>query len=178
MTSGICDRLSEGCRPLHARYEFLGEGAMMKGAMMKDAIDPRSIGPKIRMMMPNLTPLEARVVDSVFSRKDFTDVTSLKQVADEAGVSEAMVVKIAKKLGFSGYRDFRQNVASYSRLQTAELQEELSPEDTGREIVNKVFRASMRALEETLAIADVEAFERAAEFIQLAGQRDLYGVGG
>ena len=55
---------------------------MMKGTMMKDAIDPRSIGPKIRMMMPNLTPLEARVVDSVFSRKDFSDGTSLKEVAD------------------------------------------------------------------------------------------------
>ena len=39
-------------------------------------------------------------------------------------------------------------------------------------------RASMQALEETLAIADVEAFERAAKFIHGAQQRDLYGVGG
>ena len=131
---------------------------------MTEWIDPRSIGPKIRMMMPSLTPLEARVVDSVFGRKDFSDTTALKEIADDAGVSEAMVVKIAKKLGFSGYRDFRQNVASYSRLQVAEMQEDLSPEDTGREIVNKVFRASMQALEETLAIADVEAFERAAGY--------------
>ena len=130
------------------------------------------------MKRPSLTPLEARVVDTVLARKDFDDTTSLKDVADDAGVSEAMVVKIAKKLGFSGYRDFRQNVASYARLQIAELQEDLSPDDTGREIVNKVFRASMQALEETLAIADVEAFERAAEFIHVARQRDLYGVGG
>ncbi len=151
---------------------------MMKGTMMKDVIDPRSIGPKIRMMMPNLTPLEARVVDSVFSRKDFSDGTSLKEVADEAGVSEAMVVKIAKKLGFSGYRDFRENVARYVRLTVEEMQEELSPADTAREIIQKVFRASMQALEETLAIADVDAFERAAGFIHAAHQRDLYGVGG
>jgi DNA-binding MurR/RpiR family transcriptional regulator len=141
-------------------------------------IDPRSIGPKIRMMMPSLTPLETRVVDSVFSRKDFSDTTALKDIADDAGVSEAMVVKIAKKLGFSGYRDFRQNVATYTRLQAAEMREDLSPEDTGREIVNKVFRASMQALEETLAIVDIDAFERAAQYVHEARQRDFYGVGG
>jgi len=128
--------------------------------------------------MPTLTPLEASVVDSVFGRKDFSDTTTLREIAEGAGVSESMVVKIAKKLGFSGYRDLRQNVASYSRLQIAEMHEDLSPEDTGREIVNKVFRASIQALEETLAIADVEAFERAAKFIHGAQQRDLYGVGG
>ena len=52
------------------------------------------------MMMPNLTPLEARVVDTVFGRRDFSDATALKEVAEDAGISEAMVVKIAKKLAF------------------------------------------------------------------------------
>ena len=145
---------------------------------MTDVTDPKSIGPRIRMMMPNLTPLEARVVDTVFGRRDFSDATALKEVAEDAGVSEAMVVKIAKKLGFSGYRDFRANVAEYVRLPIAEMREELSPDDTAGEIIQKVFRASMQALEETLAIADVEAFERAADFIHAARQRDFYGVGG
>ncbi len=145
---------------------------------MTEWTDPRSIGPKIRMMMPSLTPLEARVVEVVFGRRDFSDTTSLKEVADDAGVSEATVVKVAKKLGFSGYRDFRQNVAGYNRLHVVEMHEELSPEDTATEIIQKVFRASMQALEETLAIADIGAFERAADFIHGARQRDLYGVGG
>ena len=145
---------------------------------MTELTDPKSVGPRIRMMMPNLTPLEARVVDTVFGRRDFSDATALKDVAEDAGVSEAMVVKIAKKLGFSGYRDFRANVAEYVRLPIAEMHEELSPDDTAGEIIQKVFRASTQALEETLAIADVEAFERAADLIHGARQRDLYGVGG
>ncbi len=145
---------------------------------MTDVTDPKAVGPRIRMMMPNLTPLEARVVDTVFGRRDFSDATSLKEVAENAGVSEAMVVKIAKKLGFAGYRDFRANVAGYVRLPGAEMHDELSPDDTASEIIHKVFRASTQALEETLAIADVEAFERAADLIHAARQRDLYGVGG
>jgi RpiR family transcriptional regulator, repressor of rpiB and als operon len=143
-----------------------------------DVTDPKSVGPRIRMMKPHLTPLEAKVVDSVMARRDFTHETALKEVADEAAVSEAMVIKIAKKLGFSGYRDFRQNLVDYVRVSDPEMREELSPADSPREIVNKVFGASKQALEETLAIADIEAYDRAADFIAGARQRDFYGVGG
>lgn len=147
-------------------------------AFAADIADPKSVGPRIRMMRPHLTPLEAKVVDTVMGRRDFNHETALKEIADEAGVSEAMVIKIAKKLGFSGYRDFRQNVADYMRLSVPEMHEELSPDDTPREIVNKVFRASLQALEETLAITDIDACDRAADFLASARQRDFYGVGG
>ena len=63
--------------------------------------DLKAVGPRIRMMMPHLTPLEARVVETVFALRTFDDDTSLKEIASEAGVSEAMVVKITKKLGFA-----------------------------------------------------------------------------
>lgn len=140
--------------------------------------DLKAVGPRIRMKMPLLTPLEARVVDTVFALRNFSEETALKDIAAEAGVSEAMVVKITKKLGFSGYRDFRAAVSHYNRLPTAEMHQELSVEDSSREIIQKVFRTSIQALEETLAIMDIEAFDRAADMLQKAGQRDFYGVGG
>ena len=140
--------------------------------------DPRTVGPRIRMMMPHLTPLEGRVVDMILGRRDFDETTSLKTVADDAGVSEAMVVKIAKKLGFAGFKDFRAGIVDYNRLPTAELHQELSPDDTGVEIAQKVFRTSIHALEETLSILDPEAFEKAADLIFTARQRDFYGIGG
>ena len=140
--------------------------------------DPRTVGPRIRMMMPHLTPLEARVVDMILGRRDFDAATPLRSIADDAGVSEAMVIKIVKKLGFTGFRDFRSALDDYNRLPTAELHQELSPEDTGLEIAQKVFRTSIHALEETLSIFDPAAFERAADLIFNARQRDLYGIGG
>lgn len=140
--------------------------------------DPRTVGPRIRMMMPHLTPLEARVVEMMLGRRDFDETTALKTVADDAGVSGAMIVKIAKKLGFSGFKDFRSGVSDYNRLPTAELHQELSPDDTSAEIAQKVFRTSIHALEETLSILDPEAFERAVDLICNARQRDFYGIGG
>ncbi|MBP2491389.1 MULTISPECIES: MurR/RpiR family transcriptional regulator [Rhizobium] len=146
--------------------------------MNAESFDMKAVGPRIRMMMPLLTPLEAKVVDTVFALRDFSDETSLKQIAENAGVSEAMVVKITKKLGFSGFRDFRSAVSQYNRQPTAEMHQELSVEDTSLEIVQKVFRTSIHALEETLAILDMEAFDRAADLIHQARNRDFYGVGG
>ncbi len=140
--------------------------------------DPRTVGPRIRMMMPHLTPLEGRVVDMMLGRRDFDESTSLKTVAEDAGVSEAMIIKITKKLGFEGFRDFRAGIVDYNRLPTADLHQELSPDDTGVEIAQKVFRTSMHALEETLSILDPEAFEKAAGLIYNARQRDFYGIGG
>ncbi len=140
--------------------------------------DPRTVGPRIRMMMPHLTPLEGRVVDAILGRRDFDETTPLKSVAEDAGVSEAMVVKIAKKLGFSGFREFRGGIAGYNRLPSADLHQDLSPDDTDAEITRKVFKTSIHAIEETLSILDPVAFERAADLIFAARQRDFYGIGG
>ena len=140
--------------------------------------DPRTIGPRIRMMIPHLTPMEARVVDTILGRRDFGENTSLREIAHDAAVSDAMVVKIAKKLGFAGFKDFRSGLVEYRSLPIADLHRELSPDDTGAEIVQKVFRTSMQALEETLSILDPKAFDQAAAYIHGARQRDFYGIGG
>lgn len=140
--------------------------------------DPRSIGPRIRMMLPHLTPLETRVVDAVLGRPGFDDHTPLSSVAEDAGVSEPMVVKVAKKLGFGGFREFRTAITLYNNLPSSDMHRELSPEDSSAQIVRKVFDTSILSLQETLAILDMKAFERAVDLIASARQIDFYGVGG
>lgn len=140
--------------------------------------DPMAVGAQIRMRLPSLTPLEGKVAADILARKDITDVMPLREVAIGSGVSDAMVVKVAKKLGFSGFREFRQGLVDYYSSDTAALHSEIAAEDTAGEIVQKVFRTSMQALEETFAILDLEAFERAADFLHRAKQRDFYGLGG
>lgn len=45
--------------------------------------DPRAIGAQIRMRLPQLTPLERRVVEAIIARTDITEQTSLKEIAGE-----------------------------------------------------------------------------------------------
>ena len=140
--------------------------------------DARAVGAQIRMRLPSLTPLEGKVATEILARRDIDETTPLRTVAEGSGVSEAMVVKIAKKLGFAGFRDFRQGLVDYYNSDTAALHSEIGAQNTAGQIVQKVFRTAMQALEETFAILDLEAFERATEFLHRARQRDFYGLGG
>ena len=144
---------------------------------MSAPIDPRAVGPRIRMMLPDMSPLEARITEFLM-RTDFDETLQLKQVADGLGVSEAMVVKTAKKLGFDGFRELRAALVEYKRLPAVDLHQEVTPEDTAEMIVQKVFRTSIQALEETLAILDIGGLKRAADLIHTSHQRDFYGLGG
>jgi RpiR family transcriptional regulator, repressor of rpiB and als operon len=140
--------------------------------------DARAVGAQIRMRLPSLTPLEGKVATDILARKDIDGATPLRTVAQGSGVSESMVVKVAKKLGFAGFREFRQGLVDYINSDTAALHSEIGAQDTAGQIVQKVFRTAMQALEETFAILDLEAFERAADFLHRARQRDFYGLGG
>ena len=140
--------------------------------------DPRAVAAQIRMRLPSLTPLEGKVAADILARKDITEAMPLREVATGSGVSDAMVVKVAKKLGFAGFREFRQGLVDYYSSDTAALHSEISADDTAGQIVQKVFRTAMQALEETFAILDLQAFERAADFLHRARQRDFYGLGG
>jgi RpiR family transcriptional regulator, repressor of rpiB and als operon len=144
---------------------------------MSVLVDPKTVGPRIRMMQRELTPSETRITE-VLLRISADEPLSLKQVAKEAGVSEALVVKTSKRLGFEGYRELRTALTAYKRQPNVDLHKEIEPDDTAETIVRKVFHTSIQALEETLAILDMNAFRRAVELLHGAKQRDLYGLGG
>lgn len=139
--------------------------------------DLYAVGARIRMLLPTLTGLETRIV-GIMTEPGFGEATSLKQVSERADVSEAMIVKTAKKLGFEGYRDCRSRLADYNRLPSTALHQEISPEDDAGRILSKLFNTAIQALQETLAIIDLPAFEATVRAIFQARHRDLYGIGG
>ncbi len=144
---------------------------------MSLTLDIRTVGPRIRMLMPKLTPSESRVTE-ILLRGAADDALQLKRVAADASISEAMVVKTAKRLGFSGFRELRSALNAYKRLPNVDLHEDLGPDDSAEVIVQKVFRTAIQALEETLAILDMEGFKRAATLIHQANHLEFYGLGG
>jgi RpiR family transcriptional regulator, repressor of rpiB and als operon len=140
-------------------------------------IDPRKVGPRIRMMMPDMSPAEMRITEVLLEQAG-EDEVPIKQVAIKADVSEAAVVKTAKRLGYAGYRELRSALFAYSQQPHADLHQDVGPDDTAEMIVQKVFQTSVQALQETLAILDIEGFKFAADLIHKARQLDFYGLGG
>ena len=143
-----------------------------------EPLDAKAVGLRIRTLLPTLTALEARVASGLISQGAIDEKTLLKWVAEETGVSKAMIVKIAKKLGFNGFRSFRAELAEYNRLPIAEIHEELGRSQTSRAIVEQAIGAAIDALEVSLPVISGDAVEQAAVHLCSARQRDFYGVGG
>lgn len=141
--------------------------------------NPRALVVTIQGLMSTLTPAEQSIAGVVLEMRHDTDSDiRLAHVAAVAGVSEATVVKFAKRLGLSGFRELREILLDYRSVVGSELHEELALSDDPETIVRKVFRTATQALTDTLAIFDYQAFERAAHVLAQADQRLIVGMGG
>jgi RpiR family transcriptional regulator, repressor of rpiB and als operon len=137
-----------------------------------------TLAARVHERLSSLTALEACAVFTLVHRRATGEDTLLKCAAGETGVSEALIVKIAKKLGFEGFRQLREALGEHNRLAQADLHEELCVAEGASARLQKVLRVSVRALEQGLARVSPEALERAADCLHAAHQRDFYGEGG
>jgi RpiR family transcriptional regulator, repressor of rpiB and als operon len=133
---------------------------------------------RLRAHLSSLTPLEASVLFTLLHRRSTGEDTLLKCAAGETGVSEALIVKIAKKLGFEGFRQLREALGEHNRISQADQHEEPCVAGGARARLQKVLQASVRALEQGLSRVSPEALEEAADCLHAARHRDFYGEGG
>jgi DNA-binding MurR/RpiR family transcriptional regulator len=103
---------------------------------------------------------------------------SIHELAERQDVSAAMIVKLAQRLGYSGFREMKQALVAYSHLPIGDLHSELNPNDNSATVVDKVFKTATYALHETQAVLDLAALEKAANALRAARTIDLYGAAG
>jgi DNA-binding MurR/RpiR family transcriptional regulator len=141
---------------------------------------PRGIGiaPYLRIKQEGMTENESRIVEWFLTPGNLSNVSGIKEVALSLGMSEAMVVKVSKILGFSGFRQLRSAIVEYFEHADHDITAELSPDDSPEDAVNKVFNLTVRTIVEGQAIVDPQVIQGAARCFFSANQRELYGVGG
>jgi DNA-binding MurR/RpiR family transcriptional regulator len=139
---------------------------------------PAPLAVRLRAHLSGLTVLETCTLFTLIHLRATGQNTLLKCAAAETGVSEALIVKIAKKLGFKGFRQLRDALGEHNNLARTDLREELCVAEGACARLQKILRASVQALEQGLARVSPEALERAADCLKAARQRDFYGEGG
>lgn len=136
------------------------------------------IAPYLRMKQEGMTENESRIVEWLLAAGNLDSASSIKDVAETLAVSESMIVKVAKLLGFSGFRDLRSTLIDYFSHSEQVLPGELSFDEAPQDVVNKVFNITLRTIMEGQSIVNVDEIHQAAHFFYGAQQRELYGVGG
>ena len=87
-------------------------------------------------------------------------------------------MRLTHALGFSGFREFKIALAmERGGNRPALLNEEISPADSPLQIVRKVIRSEVTALNETSELLEEEALQAAIDAVATANVIDIYGMG-
>ena len=104
-----------------------------------DSALPNGIGlaPYLRMKQEGMTENESRIVEWLLKPGNLSCAPAIKDVAEALAVSEAMIVKVSKLLGFSGFRNLRSALEDYFSQSEQVLPSELAFDEAPQDVVNK-----------------------------------------
>ena len=132
---------------------------------------------RMKAMRDSLGHAERKVVDYVLENPEKVIYLSVAGLAESSGVSDATVVRACRKLGLSGYQDFKVTLAQDIVTPMQSIHEEISEDDPASVIVDKIFQGTMQALTLTHDSLDVDALVQAADAITGARRVVVLGMG-
>jgi RpiR family transcriptional regulator, carbohydrate utilization regulator len=138
---------------------------------------PRAVSARVRARYQSLPEAERKVADAVEHDAKTVVRLPVRALAARIGVSEATIVRFCRSVGYEGLRDLKLQLAAETLSPTAAAYEEIADADAVPTIVEKVIRADMQALADTLAVLDQAALDATVTAILDAPRVEWYGVG-
>lgn len=138
---------------------------------------PHSLVVKMQAIYDSLKSAERKAADFVLTSPDTLSSSAISVVAKMAGCSEPTFVRLARKLGYTGYAEFKEEL-SHAKFFTADsLYRNFNKSDSLEVTTKQVFRSSIQAIEDTLNIINFDDYKRALECIQKCRRIVFFGVG-
>lgn len=138
---------------------------------------------RIRDSIPELQPAAQRVAGLVLSDPAGAAQMSIGLLAQRAETSVATVMRFCRAVGVNSYPQLRLALAGAAARENALIGQrepatgDIDPEDSLREIVDKIAFNEARAVEETASNLDLEALERCVQLLTDARRIDIFGIG-
>lgn len=137
----------------------------------------------LRIDRSGLSAAETRLVQKISADPTLVVDLTITDLAVLCETSPSTVARFAQLLGFSGYREFRLELAkSLSRERASQerygLEDgDIAMTDSASDVISKVAFQEVRAIEQTAAGLDPDVVDMLAERIASARTTDLYAVG-
>lgn len=124
----------------------------------------------LRSLASDMTPALARVAETVLAHPETTLYQSITELADTSGTSEASVMRFCRDQGFSGFQDFKLNLAKELATDQRSADSGTPADDIQRLVETAV--VALRETEQLVVRADVESAARhllSATFVECFG---------
>ena len=132
---------------------------------------------KILSNMAKFSNSEKKVAEWIVRNPERICDMSMIEIANQAGVSDATVLRFCRKSGFKGFFDLKISSIREDSDSSKLVYQGVTPEDSTEKIAKKVFQSNIKALEDTISVMDFKAFDKAVRFIQKSNHILMIGVG-
>lgn len=140
---------------------------------------------KIKNIYNSLRASEKKTADYVLENGYDVSKMTLAELSKKAGVSEPTIIRFAKSIGYSGFSDLKMNLAKDWGRESANekldnnllVDVHISKNEKAEDIPKKMIGITIRALEDTLKMMDLNSYKTAINLIRDSDTIDIYGVG-
>jgi len=138
---------------------------------------------RLRGSLSSLPRAEQAIARVVLDNPSTAAELTISELAQAAGTSETTVTRFCRNIGLRGYPQLRLHLAAEAERKRSDgrpdvnLAADIQSGDSTADVIRKVGYADTRAVEDTIALLDVDAMDRLVEVIDAARRIDVYGVG-
>ncbi|MFW6138944.1 MAG: MurR/RpiR family transcriptional regulator [Spirochaetota bacterium] len=138
---------------------------------------PRNCMLKIRSLYHVLKSAERKALDFLLAYPEKVKQLTITEFSDQAGCSEATVVRLARRLGYEGYTEMKADFAQSMKNNNSIGYEDIKWDDPPFTVFEKVVKSTVAALHDSLDIMNSEDYKKAVDAIYHANQIMFCGLG-
>ena len=133
----------------------------------------------VRAKYLNLSRSDKKVARILLDSPESFIMRSVADVASDADVSEATVVRFGRTLGCEGFRDFKIMLAQHLAARQAKLDAMIDAEEEAQgNYIDRICASATESLRQTVSNLNLDAIERAAQMVKAAKRVAVFGLGG
>jgi DNA-binding MurR/RpiR family transcriptional regulator len=139
---------------------------------------PEGCLPLLRQTLDSLRDAERRAAEFILEHPQDVIHLPITALAEQAGVSDATVFRLCRRLGFSGYQALKIALAREVETTPTAIFEAVADTDSPLTVAQKVFQSSVQSLTDTQRLLSGQTLEAAVRALATARRVEFYGVGG
>lgn len=130
---------------------------------------------RVESIYDQLKSAERNAVDTILSSNQLDESSTIADISSEAGCSNATLVRLARKLGFKGFADMKQNM--FNNDAEMPVHADFVPSQDYSETISNFFKVAIGSLVDTEQLLSSEQLSFAADLIKKSSKLLFCGSG-
>lgn len=135
---------------------------------------------RLRESRDSFSPTEQPIADYLLEHTDEAVELSIHALAERTFASPSTIIRMCRRVGFDGYKDFRRAMTyelAARKQSMEEEQKEITHSDSLEDIIEKITYKNIVSLEETKNLLDADTLRKCVELVQNCRTVLLFGIG-